>query len=219
MGSSLKLIAKGAEADLYVAKFEDVFFKSNSFDQVIVKRRIPKGYRVPELDLQIRTQRTIAEARILSEARRIGANVPMVLGVWKKSSVLIMERIIGKRLKEFLNSEEDGRLEACKEAGRQLGLLHRGGIVHGDPTTSNMILKGGKVYLIDFGLAEFSDSVEKRAMDIHLLKTAMGSTHFRLFSTYFDSAMEGYRSQMGSDTSAVMERLEQVEKRGRYVER
>jgi len=219
MGQGLTAIAKGAEADLYSARFSDVFFTTSTFREVIIKRRVPKGYRIPELDLQIRTQRTVAEARILAEARRIGANVPAVLGVWRKHCVLVMERIEGTRLKELLNTDVEGRLDACREAGRQLGILHRGGIVHGDPTTSNMILRNRDVYVIDFGLAEFSDSVEKRAVDVHLLKTAMASTHFHLFSAYYSSALEGYESEMGKDASTVLDRLSEVEKRGRYVER
>ena len=98
-------------------------------------------------------------------------------------------------------------------------MLHKHGIVHGDPTTSNMILKGDEVYLIDFGLAEYSDSVEKRAVDLHLMKTAIKSTHFRRFRPYYAAAVEGYCVEMGNGARAVLERCRLIEKRGRYVER
>ncbi len=219
MAQGFTLIAKGAEADLYCAPFSEVFFQSSLFTEVIIKKRVPKGYRVPELDLRLRRQRTISEAKIIHDSRLAGANVPIVLGVWPDQCVLVMERILGTRLKEYLSEAGQGRTEACREAGRQIGILHGAGIVHGDPTTSNMILEEGQVHLIDFGLAEYSESVEKRAVDLHLLKTAMKSTHFRRFRPYFSAALEGYISEMADDAGAVLERSALIEKRGRYVER
>lgn len=219
MGEGMRLIAKGAEGDIYSASFSDIFFESPRFSEVIIKRRIPKGYRIPELDLQLRRQRTISEARIIHDSRAAGANVPIILGVWTDRCVLIMERIEGVRLKELLNQPEGDGTEACRKAGEQLGMLHKHGIVHGDPTTSNMILKGDEVYLIDFGLAEYSDSVEKRAVDLHLMKTAIKSTHFRRFRPYYAAAVEGYCVEMGNGARAVLERCRLIEKRGRYVER
>ena len=147
----MKLLAKGAEADLYEADFSDVFFPSHSFDRVILKRRIPKGYRVPQLDLQLRRSRTISEAKIIHDSGSGGANVPALLGIWRGSCTLVMEKIEGTRLKEFLSIGGSEGTEACKKAGMQLGMLHGRGIVHGDPTTSNMILREGSLYLIDFG--------------------------------------------------------------------
>jgi len=215
----MTLITKGAEGDIYSARFSEIFFESPQFSEVIVKRRIPKGYRIPELDLQLRRQRTISEARIIHDSRAAGANVPVILGVWTDACTLVMERIQGIRLKELLNQQEKDGTEACRKAGRQLALLHRHGIVHGDPTTSNMILSGRDVYLIDFGLAEYSDSVEKRAVDLHLMKTAIKSTHFRRFRPYYAAAVEGYCTAMGEGAQAVLVRSRLIEKRGRYVER
>ena len=220
MGEGMTLITKGAEGDIYSAKFSDVFFQSPQFSEVIIKRRIPKGYRIPELDLQLRRQRTIWEAKIIHDSRAAGANVPIILGVWTDTCTLVMERIEGIRLKELLNQqgEKDGA-EACRKAGRQIALLHRHGIVHGDPTTSNMISRGEDVHLIDFGLAEYSDSVEKRAVDLHLMKTAIKSTHYHRFRPYYAAAVEGYCAEMGEGAQAVLERSKLIEKRGRYVER
>ncbi len=218
MGEDVKLLAKGAEADLYLAEFSAIFFDSSEFGEIIVKKRIPKGYRTPELDLRLRRQRTISEARIIHDARAAGANVPIILGVWSDKCLLIMERIEGVRLKEYLDLEEGEKDKACRKAGSQLGILHEKGIVHGDPTTSNMILREGEVYLIDFGLAEYSDSIEKKAIDIHLLKTAMKSTHFRHFKTYYSAALDGYSVET-EQADDVLERCRSIEKRGRYVER
>jgi len=218
MGERMNLIAKGAEADLYSASFSATFFPSSVFDEVIIKRRAPKGYRVPELDHQLRRQRTISEARIIHDAREAGVKVPAVLGVWPDRCVLVLEAIRGMRLKEALEMRGPSVEHACQEAGRELALLHQRGIVHGDPTTSNMIQASDGIYLIDFGLAEYSESLEKRAVDLHLLKTAMKSTHFRHFKALYSAALKGY-SEEAADAEEVVQRSQSIEKRGRYVER
>jgi TP53 regulating kinase-like protein len=215
----MNLMAKGAEADLYEADFSEVFFPSSSYDKVILKRRIPKGYRIPEIDLQLRRSRTISEAKIIHDSGASGANVPALLGVWGGSCTLVMEKIEGTRLKEFLSVGGPEGMGTCRKAGAQLGILHRRGIVHGDPTTSNMILRNGSVYLIDFGLAEYSESIEKRAIDLHILKTALKSTHFDHFEEYLDGVLEGYGREMGEVSGEVLARCTAIEKRGRYVER
>ena len=71
-----------------------------------------------------------------------------------------MERIDGTILKDALSSV------ALKEAGRMVGHLHNAGIVHGDLTTSNMIIKNDRCYLIDFGLGYNSTEIEARGVDI-----------------------------------------------------
>ena len=214
----MRLVAKGAEGDLYEADFREVYFESPNFSRVIIKRRIPKGYRIPELDLQLRRQRTISEAKVIHEAGLSGVNVPTLLGIWTEECTLVMEKLEGPRLKELLMEGGDGR-GACGDAGRQIGRLHGAGLVHGDPTTSNMIMVHGAVFLIDFGLAEFSDSVEKRATDLHILKTALKSTHFAHFRELYSAALDGYREEMGDSAAEILERCESIEKRGRYFER
>jgi TP53 regulating kinase-like protein len=212
-------LAKGAEADLYRVQFSSIFFPTDLFREVILKIRVPKGYRVPQLDRQIRRQRTISEAKIIRDSRSAGANVPLVLGAWVEKCILVIEWIEGTRLKEYLAGRGPERVEACRQAGEQLALLHRGGIVHGDPTTSNMILSDGRVYLIDFGLAEYSDSLEKRAVDLHLIKTAIRSTHYSSSARYFSALVDGYASLMGDQAPEILGRSKAIEKRGRYVER
>jgi TP53 regulating kinase-like protein len=215
----VKLLAKGAEADLYEANFADVFFPTSSFDKIILKRRIPKGYRIPQIDIHLRRSRTISEAKIIHDSGLAGTNVPTLLGLWIDSCTLVMEKIEGTRLKEFISVGGGDGVDACTGAGTQLGILHLRGIVHGDPTTSNMILRDDEVFLIDFGLAEYSESIEKRAVDLHLLKTALKSTHYDHFDEYLGAVLEGYRSEMGNASNDVIERCTSIEKRGRYVER
>ena len=200
-----EIVGRGAEAILY-----------RDGDK-LVKERIKKGYRIKELDEKLRKRRTKREAKILSKARRVGVPTPLVINV--EDYKIVMEFIEGKRLKELLNSlTSEERKEIAREIGILIGRLHTAGIIHGDLTTSNMILRGGEIYFIDFGLAFHSTSVEDRAVDLHLLHQAYQSTHFDYLEELWESTIEGYRETF-KDWESVLRRLEQIRKRGRYAKR
>ena len=200
-----EIVGRGAEAILY-----------RDGDK-LVKERIKKGYRIKELDEKLRKRRTKREAKILSKARRAGVPTPIVINV--EDYKIVMEFIEGKRLKELLNSlTSEERKEIAREIGILIGRLHTAGIIHGDLTTSNMILRRGEIYFIDFGLAFHSTSVEDRAVDLHLLHQAYQSTHFDYLEELWESTIEGYRKTF-EDWESVLKRLEQIRKRGRYAKR
>ncbi|AEH25515.1 Kae1-associated kinase Bud32 [Pyrococcus yayanosii] len=215
----MRLIKQGAEAKIYVADFAELYFPFPG--KVIVKHRIPKRYRIPEIDIKLRKERTVREAKILHKAKALGVNVPYVYEVDTKNMILVMEFIEGERLKELLERiPMEERLELCREIGRQVGKLHEGGIVHGDLTTSNMILREGRVYLIDFGLADFDDTLEAQGVDLHLLKRAMESTHYTWFEKGFEAVLEGYAEVRGEEKAGEVKRkIKEIELRGRYRER
>ncbi|CAB50493.1 Kae1-associated kinase Bud32 [Pyrococcus abyssi] len=215
----MKLIKQGAEAKIYLAEFSELYFDYPI--KVIVKERIKKRYRIPEIDLKLRKERTIREARILRRAKEFGVNVPYVFEVDTKNMIIVMEYIEGERLKELLEKlPMEERLKVCREVGRQIGKLHEAGIVHGDLTTSNMILREGKVYFIDFGLAEFDDTIEAQGVDLHLLKRAMESTHYKWFERGFEEVLKGYIEIRGEDKGReIREKIREIELRGRYRER
>jgi len=96
--------------------------------------------------------------------------------------------------------------------------MHKNGIVHGDLTTSNMILKNNKIYFIDFGLGEFSKRIENFAIDLSVLKEAFKSTHFKHLNLLWQSFIKGYK-QTNDKSKEVLESLNEIEKRGRYVKR
>jgi len=145
----MKIIKRGAEAILYLE------------NEKLVKERIKKGYRLPQIDTELRINRTKKEARLISEARRCGISTPRIISTDEENNKIIMEFIDGKRLKEFFNETSDEeRSRIAEKVGKSVGILHKNGIVHGDLTTSNMILKDGKVFFIDFGLGEFSKRIE-----------------------------------------------------------
>lgn len=203
----MKIIKRGAEAILYLE------------GESLVKERVKKSYRLPQIDTELRIGRTRREAKLLSDARRSGVNTPTIVSVDEKNSKIVMEYIKGERLKEFLNGTNDeNRKKTAEDVGKAVGTLHKQGIVHGDLTTSNMILKNGKIYLIDFGLGEFTKRTESLAVDLSVMKEAFKSTHFKHLNLLWDSFIKGYK-QTNNNFNKVLEALDNIEKRGRYVKR
>src|SRR3989338_1258450 len=143
---------------------------------VMVKERVKKGYRLSALDEKLRKSRTRKEANLLREARRAGVDVPEIIEEGEFS--IKMKSIEGERVKDALS--ETNCPDICKKIGLAAGKLNSSNIIHGDLTTSNMIVKGDKLYLIDFGLGFSSSKAEDKAMDLHLLREALESTHFSI---------------------------------------
>ncbi|MCW1297002.1 MAG: KEOPS complex kinase/ATPase Bud32 [Candidatus Parvarchaeota archaeon] len=182
----------------------------------LVKHRIKKSYRIREIDEELRKRRTKNEMKLLNEARRIGVNVPMVVGVDEKEMKIEMEFLEGKVLKEWLDKLGKDRESICREIGRQIALLHKANIIHGDLTTSNMILSDGKVYFIDFGLGFFSNKIEDKACDLHLLKEALISAHHNIWKKCFNLILKAYKKELGSEADDIFLRLKEIGSRGRY---
>ncbi|MEA2046277.1 MAG: Kae1-associated kinase Bud32 [Euryarchaeota archaeon] len=173
----------------------------------VTKWRRPKGYRLPALDGKIRRERTVMEARIISEARRCGVPTPVVLDVTRFE--LTMEYIEGAKLKDVID------LDLSRRLGELVGRLHGCGIIHGDLTTSNMILKGDRLYLIDFGLASHDQSIEAQGVDLHVFFQTVKSTQDR-HESLAEAFKEGYTSTY-AQAGVVLKRVEEIEARGRYL--
>jgi len=206
------LIKKGAEANLYLEEWHD--------RKVIRKHRLSKRYRVPELDAEIRSQRTINEPQIIHKAKEAGVPTPTIFLVDTAEATIIMEFVEGKQVKQVLDHlSPEERLRLCRHMGQLIGCLHNNGIIHGDLTTSNMILTPhGKVVFVDFGLSERSTELEARGVDLHLMKRAFQSTHYKHAKESFDAVLKGYAEVMGDDkANNVLEKIREIEKRGRYV--
>jgi TP53 regulating kinase-like protein len=206
------LVKKGAEASLYLADWRD--------RKVIMKKRLPKRYRLPELDKKIKTYRTIHEPQLIHEAKKAGVPTPTIFLVDIKSSTIVMEFIDGKQVKQLLSeAPKSERKRLCSEIGKLIGRLHKYGIIHGDLTTSNMIFDSeGKIFFLDFGLGEKSKELEARGVDLHLMKRALESTHFRFAKECFESVINGYSETLGSETAKnVLDKIREIERRGRYI--
>jgi len=240
-----QLLYQGAEAIISLDEKENL----------IIKNRIKKSYRIKELDDKIRKQRTKAEKKLLEKASKI-INAPNPLPL-KEFNIIKMPYVEGKKLSENLdNFPLEKQKEIMKIIGEETAKLHDNDIIHGDLTTSNLILVddnmsasqnelndnkrsssdnklnnefstltnshrvGGlvstnfQIFFIDFGLGFISKKIEDRAVDVHLLKQALEARHFSHWEVLFDEFLKGYSNS--KEAKKVLERLKEVEKRGRY---
>ena len=207
-----KMIAKGAEAELWLRDWNNL--------KVVVKTRKPKKYKHPLLDKQLRRSRTSREADIIHRAKMVGVPTPLIYLVDLENAVIIMEFIDGVKVRDLVEDlDEKERYVLFRKIGEYSGLLHREGIIHGDLTTSNIIKQEERVVFIDFGLSEISNEVEKRGVDLNLMKRMLTSTHYAYEDELLESFMRGYRSSMGSEAEEALERMAEVALRGRYIEK
>jgi len=196
-----KIIQKGAEANI---------IKSGDF---VIKDRVVKGYRYPELDNAIRRRRTRKEAKLLMKASEIiDSPKPYFIPLFQK---IKMPFIDGLKLSESLDDLKDWK-DICLMIGENIAKLHDADIIHGDLTTSNMIYSNGKVFFVDFGLGFANGRIEDKAVDLHLIKQALEAKHFKHFDKFFKVILKGY--EISENYEKVVRQLEKVEKRGRYKE-
>ncbi len=197
-----KILTQGAEAKILLS------------NKTITKDRISKSYRIPELDKRIRKSRTKSEAKLLNKASKI-INIPIPIIEDKRNFQIKMHYINGQRLSDNLDKFSlEKQKSLCKRIGQKVAKLHDANIIHGDLTTSNMILQNNQIYFIDFGLGYISSKFEDKAVDIHLFKQALEAKHFRKWEILFKEFQKGYN--ISKNSKIVFERLKAVEKRGRY---
>ena len=138
----LLFLRKGAEAVLYVEEWQG--------RKAIMKRRLPKAYRLSALDKAIRDYRTIHEPQFIHKAKEAGVSTPTIYFVDLANANIIMEFIEGTQVKQVLHDmSQKERRDLCHYIGKLIGNLHNYGIIHGDLTTSNMIVtQSGKVFYV-----------------------------------------------------------------------
>ena len=210
----IKLLKQGAEACIFLS--EKWYGR-----KAVIKMRLPKAYRPPELDEQIRSYRTVHEPQLMHEAKAAGVPTPLIYMVNVPESSIMMEYIEGRQIKQLLNGiSEAERHELCVKIGESVARLHSSGLIHGDLTTSNMILNPeGKIFFVDFGLGEKNIELEAKGVDLHLLKRALQSTHYMFWEECLKSVLCGYTSVLGVEAAEkVYEKIREIERRGRYVE-
>lgn len=196
-----KIIAQGAEAIISLE------------NNTIKKTRVTKSYRHPLLDKKLRTLRTRSEAKIMQKLSSV-ILVPKIIKTDEQNKEIIMEYIEGKKLSDVL--EKAAYKNIAKKIGEIITRMHNQDIIHGDLTTSNMILKNEEIYLVDFGLAFHSKKREDKAVDLHLLKQALDAKHFTIAEKCFSIILKHYTSHGSKE---ILEQFKKVESRGRYKER
>ena len=237
---SWKLLSQGAEAKLW--KIPDFLPGKRA---AVAKERFSKTYRHPVLDERLTKSRCKGEAKCLVRARRGGVLCPAVWVV--APPVIYIEFLDGLTVRENLerlhvketetkganstNSANDDdttsisdkqlRMSLAQKIGTMIAKLHNAGLIHGDLTTSNMMLCGSdqpNIFLIDFGLARTSQNPEEFAVDLYVLERALLSTHPELDGTSFlDEVLAAYKAG-ARKSDATLHRLSQVRMRGRKRE-
>merc|ERR1711860_458201 len=106
-----------------------------------------------------------------------------------------------------VNPEKNPELEQlARKIGRILGRLHSNNLIHGDLTTSNMLIENdGEITLIDFGLGYAEGSVEDKGVDIYVLERALVSTHPNSESLF----------QIKKEREEIIIKYEEIRLRGR----
>ncbi len=212
MAERVAYFNRGAEAVLYRVRILG--------SDLIVKKRLDKPYRHEAFNKVFKEYRTRVEARILSHLRSLGLNVPAPLIVDVSKGILVLEYVEGtplSRLVDSMSREERGRVAG--EFGRQVAVMHSNRIYHGDLTLANTIYSGGEVYIIDFGLAGYSDDVEEYAIDLHLLYRNLQAMHPGIAEEFMNQFLENYRQWYSGVFEDVRKRFLEVRVRGRYVDR
>ncbi|MFW9967931.1 MAG: KEOPS complex kinase/ATPase Bud32 [Candidatus Thorarchaeota archaeon] len=198
---------------------ESTIYRLEQWDRIVLlKHRPQKPYLLKAIDDFLRTSRTSRECKMLTVARNLGVPTPTVYWVDVHRHCIAMECIQGKQLKQLVAEIAADRLQKITyEFGKLIGLLHRGGVVHGDPTTSNVIVnQKGDIWLVDFGLAEMNATVEMKGVDLHLMKRAFETTHWDYEEIMWSAALGGYRAIHSDETENVLSRVEEIRERGRY---
>lgn len=202
------LLKQGAEAELRTTEFLG--------RPAVEKYRRAKAYRLDVLDDELRRSRIRQETRLMAEARAAGVAVPILYDINLVENKIIMELVEGPTAKVVLDQGGPRAMKVAGAIGEIVGRLHRTGIIHGDLTTSNMIVRDSRIVMIDFSLGGKEGGVEARGVDLHLLKEALGSAHARAAS-YYRAALKGYRRTMGKAADDVISKVKEIESRGRYT--
>ena len=202
---------RGAEADLFLTEIGPW--------KAVVKRRVRKKYRIPQLDQHIRSERTIREANALSDAKRAGVRAPSVLSVDIEDFAIAMSFVDGEAARSCLDQLPRGeQSRALYEIGQQIGALHETGLVHGDMTTSNIIIsRSGLPFILDFGMSSHSSDPEDRGTDLHLLQRSISTSHALDSKRSEKLIRKGYRREFGDRQANIsFLRQEEIARRGRY---
>ena len=214
-----QLVTQGAEGRVYVADWLG--------HSVIIKQRFPKKYRHADLDTHITQERMKAEARALTRCRSLGIKTPAVYDVNFDKREIVLENIaksitirnyIYAAVDRGLSMDSGEMLNLAEKIGKILAKMHSNHIIHGDLTTSNMLLvqpyESSEVILIDFGLSSVEERPEDKAVDLYVLERAILSTHPNT-QAFVSCCLTTYKEAGGNAAKDVIKRLDGVRVRGR----
>jgi len=215
--SQFELLRQGAEAKIYKGVFLG--------QPCIVKERFSKKYRHPDLDARLTKERIKAEARALVKCKTLGIRTPTLLGA--ENELLIMEylncptaRDFIRKVLNFQNEINDEQKAILTRLGLEIGAilakLHKNGVIHGDLTTSNILVEETeqKLCFIDFGLGHSEGSTEDKGVDLYVLERALISAHPNT-EFMFDAILQAYEQGLEEQGSEVVKKYQEIRMRGR----
>ncbi|CEP16301.1 hypothetical protein [Parasitella parasitica] len=210
------LIKQGAEARVYY--LQTFLTVPNG---CIAKERFKKTYRHPDLDQFLTTRRVVQEARCLYKCKKAGMDTPTVYHIDIPTATIFMENITGITIKQrLLDNQETGYKNVdtdllAVQIGTSLAKMHSLNVIHGDLTTSNLMLreKENSLVVIDFGLSSISTLIEDKAVDLYVLERAFASTHPQT-ELLFEKIVEFYLKN-SKQSKQIWTKLEDVRTRGR----
>ncbi len=137
--------------------------------------------------------------------------------VKRRTSKKYRRELLDQKIREERTYAEASLLHDAKVAGVS-GLLHAAGIVHGDLTTSNVVVTpSGQPFIVDFGLARRSVEAEDRGVDLHLLQRSIDASHLRDTSPLIKAMTRGYGRTAGEQVlRSSLAKAREIARRGRY---
>lgn len=222
-----ELIAQGAEARIYKGTYLGKL--------TLIKERFEKKYRHPDLDTRLTKDRIKAECRAILRAKTAGIATPAIYLINLERRCIYMEYIQDAIiLKDFLDKNvlKEANIDhllnfIAQGLGVLIAKLHLKNIIHGDLTTSNILLKNIDNYIekydvannfviIDFGLAHIESNIEDKAVDLYVLERSLLSAHSEipsLFSKIFDIYQIHYANK--NQCKEIVSKYKEVQLRGR----
>lgn len=218
----MKSISIGAEAAVYQK------------ENLVVKVRLPKNYRIKEIDTSIRRSRTKLETMLLNRIEHLNIS-PKVASPCSSSTqdlfeispdlemkyAIFMEYIPGQTLKECLHKQIENTAyirSILVDVYKTIGLLHKEQVVHGDLTPNNIIISNGTVKIIDFGLGKISNKAEDKAVDLYVFERTTAALVNVSIEPSFSDIFKAYEETNIKNGKDVLNKLKEVRRRGRKRE-
>lgn len=216
----MELLQQGAEGRLFLGNFKG--------QRCLIKERFVKNYRHPDLDQHLTKTRIKAEQKAAERCAKAGVLNPKIFEADIKDRKIYMEyletSITSKEyiIKYLTDGKSPELMEKLATAiGIAVGKMHANNIIHGDLTTSNMLIKpkdeGFDDYdlvMIDFGLSQYSTTTEDKGVDLYVLERALLSTHSKV-EGLFPKILAAYCKENEKGSKEVVAKLEEVRLRGR----
>ncbi|XP_069740338.1 EKC/KEOPS complex subunit TP53RK isoform X2 [Narcine bancroftii] len=211
-----QMVKQGAESKIYKGNFLG--------KPTIVKERFPKAYRHSALDKKLSHRRTAQEVRSILRCRKAGIATPVVYFVDYNASCIYLEDLVGAlTVRDYIASVQKSKQDTgtlfplAERIGQILAKMHDEDVIHGDLTTSNMMIrqpeKELRLVLIDFGLSFISALPEDKGVDLYVLEKAFLSSHPNTESV-FKVFLNSY-SNTSKKSAPVIKKLDVVRQRGR----